>query len=598
MRLGATFVGALLLLLAGGAVLGVLGWQGFVHEGKQRQQERVEALRTSLETAARNLKAWARDFQGTPHTAWLIVNRYEDATRGLAESTALILEEADYVAFTEQQPERAEVMLRSAIEHIASADLDEAAHAQQIALIHLRRCRILTMLGQGDACAQAAADGLALPIGHTLLDPKSTLLRHGLLYFQARSLDSEGSESARSKLLSLLDHGQLIHTGTSLPPERLLELLPHPRGDHQPNLDHAVSNAQRGSWLASTMKNGDVSIVPIAKDHLMARRTADSIELLHISDVLHQGAGLNGASVRKRMDAPRPDLPIVAALLPAELGDFELVAPAPDVVASRTAKTSLLLGLGIFALGVLIAAWGVWKARRAQRLQADFVASVSHEMKTPIASVRAMAEFMEDEEDASPRMRTYAKHIVKEMTRLGASVRDVLDAARVERAGHYVIQPSPNRPSRVLQDVVEQMRPVVAEHSLTLNEAIEPDSRDMPIDADALAAAIRNLIDNACKFGTHGGAIDVSGIAVEQAYRISVADRGVGLRGESGRRLFKRFVRGSSADESAVPGVGLGLYFVREIAIAHGGTVHAEDRDGGGARFTIELPYEAKDRSP
>ena len=157
-----------------------------------------------------------------------------------------------------------------------------------------------------------------------------------------------------------------------------------------------IAHAQDGARFTATMEPGNVRALPARDGGLLVRRRKTTIETFRAEDVLRQGLSLEGAWIEASNQNDDDERNTIGVALPSPFDGAELRVLAPRVVASQTAKMSLLFGLGIFALGVLMSAWGVIHARRAQQLQADFVASVSHEMKTPIASVRAMAEFMED----------------------------------------------------------------------------------------------------------------------------------------------------------------------------------------------------------
>ena len=211
MRLGATFFGALLLLVAGGAVLGVLGWQGFIHEGKQRQQERADTLRRSLETAARNLKTWTMEFSGEPVATWEIVEDLEVATAGLSEALRLTLDQADFAAFREGNPSSALAMLNGAL---AQLDQTSGEHDRKRALLSLRLCRMYHLTDQRRECAAAAEKGLAIAKQEHRLDPSSTLIRPALYLYLWRSSDGSRKAQALTGLLKSTGHGRRVHTGT------------------------------------------------------------------------------------------------------------------------------------------------------------------------------------------------------------------------------------------------------------------------------------------------------------------------------------------------------------------------------------------------
>jgi signal transduction histidine kinase len=210
-------------------------------------------------------------------------------------------------------------------------------------------------------------------------------------------------------------------------------------------------------------------------------------------------------------------------------------------------------------------------------------------MKTPIASVQAMAEMLADGRVSGPtKPREYAERIQAEMARLGATVRDVLDAARIERDAGVVVRPRPVDPAATVRDAVEAARPGLERRGVRLDLEETPSPRPLPLDPDAVAHVVHNLLDNAAKFGGPEKAIEVRAGPVEGGYRVEVLDRGPGVPVAERERVFERFTRGEDAKARAVPGVGLGLYVAKEIVEAHGGAIRVEDRDGGGARFVVE----------
>ena len=211
-------------------------------------------------------------------------------------------------------------------------------------------------------------------------------------------------------------------------------------------------------------------------------------------------------------------------------------------------------------------------------------------MKTPIASVRAMAEMLQEHGDPE-RTQRYAGRIETEMQRLGATVRNVLDAARIER-GVLPVRPESGDPAAVVAGTGEALRPDLERRGYALELEIQPAAVPVPVDAEALDGVLRNLVDNAVKFSPRERSIRIEATPEAGGYRIAVLDRGRGLESGKHERLFARFYRGEAAREGAVPGVGLGLHIARQVIDAHGGRLSARNRLGGGAAFEIYLPAE------
>ena len=290
--------------------------------------------------------------------------------------------------------------------------------------------------------------------------------------------------------------------------------------------------------------------------------------------------------------AERDVPPDASRAQPAALEGLWLYAvPDPGPIAGPFPRWLLAGGLAAYLLGgwALLAASA--RRRHAQRMQADFVAAVSHELKTPIAGVKALAEMLADERVEDPeRRRLYAQRIGAEMDRLGAAVSDVLDAARIERDPTAVVRPRLVEPADAVAAAVEIARPALARRGVALSATVAPSGARMPIDPDALAHVVHNLLDNAAKFAGDRGEVTLVAGPSADGYRVEVLDRGPGIPADERARVFERFFRGADARRRAVPGTGLGLHVARALVEAHGGRVGATDRDGGGARLVVDLP--------
>jgi signal transduction histidine kinase len=269
------------------------------------------------------------------------------------------------------------------------------------------------------------------------------------------------------------------------------------------------------------------------------------------------------------------------------------IRPTPEAGAAADAARAVGVALGVYLAGAGLALLSLRRSARAARMQADFVASVSHEMKTPIASVQAMAEMLADGRVADPgKAHDYAARIQGEMARLGATVRDVLDAARIERDAGLPVRLRPADPAEAVADAIEAARPGLERRGVAVDVALSPARAAIPLDPDAFAHVVHNLADNAAKFAGSAKRIAVRGGPVPGGYRVEVLDRGPGVPATERERIFERFARGSAARHRI--GTGLGLALVAEHAHALGGAAWVEDRVGGGARFVVTFPTERR----
>jgi len=218
------------------------------------------------------------------------------------------------------------------------------------------------------------------------------------------------------------------------------------------------------------------------------------------------------------------------------------------------------------------------EARAVSREKA-FVASVTHELRTPVAAIRVFGETLA-EGRGDPR--EYGVLVAEESERLEALVERVLAATRLDEAPRFAAV----RPGELLASAVALMRPRAERRGVTLRIRCAEDMSDARWDADAVRRALLNLIDNAIKHGRPSGEVEAAAEADGRHVRLSVRDDGTGIGRRDHRELFGRFQRGASA----APGTGLGLYLVDQVVRAHGGHVDLTGGHGQGCTFTLVLP--------
>ena len=262
------------------------------------------------------------------------------------------------------------------------------------------------------------------------------------------------------------------------------------------------------------------------------------------------------------------------------------------------------LRTGIFMAGVLIAAglavlFGIWQAGRAYLRaveladrQAGFMAAVSHEMRTPLAAMRLLAENLESGvADRAGERDDHVRLLRGECARLSTLVENVL--AYTGKTQEFL--PEPLDLSALLADLTEMIRPLAERHGVRLETRVEP----LPVppggDAAALRRALLNLLDNALKHTPAGGTVRCEIRAAAPAHwQIEVSDTGPGVPEAERGRIFEPFYRIGSELRRTTPGVGLGLALVRRTARAHGGEVAVSNIPSGGARFSLTLPLQIR----
>jgi signal transduction histidine kinase len=227
------------------------------------------------------------------------------------------------------------------------------------------------------------------------------------------------------------------------------------------------------------------------------------------------------------------------------------------------------------------------------RQKTDFVSNVSHELKTPLTSIRMFSELLAEGRVVEPaKQRSYLNIITAETARLTRLINNVLDFSRLERGEKKYDFRECDLVQRA-RDTAESYRPHLEHNGLKLDCDLAPGSLSVRGDCDALAQVIVNLLSNAEKYST--GKKEIS-LQVAQrdgplpCAEVKVLDRGPGVPRGSEEKIFEKFYRAHDSLSSGIQGSGLGLTLARQIARAHGGDVCYEPRDGGGSSFCLRLP--------
>ena len=237
----------------------------------------------------------------------------------------------------------------------------------------------------------------------------------------------------------------------------------------------------------------------------------------------------------------------------------------------------------------------VQRVHASQKSQRDFVANVSHELKTPLTSIQGFAQAILDNTANTPESRKQAAQIIyDESGRMHRMALDLLDLARLE-AGTADMEMSDVDLGLLLQGIVDKFTPQAHKANVLLQLDIPNNLPTVTGDGDRLAQVFTNLVDNALKFMPANGEITLSAKKVEGEVDASVTDSGVGVANEVLPHLFERFYQ---ADPSRAGGekhgAGLGLAIVKEIVEAHGGKIGVRSQPGHGTTFTIHLPLAQK----
>lgn len=248
------------------------------------------------------------------------------------------------------------------------------------------------------------------------------------------------------------------------------------------------------------------------------------------------------------------------------------------------------LGLGML-LALVMFYRGFLRERHLSRLKTDFVANVSHELKTPLALIRLFGETLSlDRVRDEAKRKEYYDIITRESERLTHLINNVLDFASIE-ANKKSYDLVPTDLGSVVRDTLRTYHFHLEEKGFRVEEEIEPDLPACPADRDAVAQAVINLLNNAVKYSDHRKEVRVRVWQDRESVRISVADRGVGIAAADLERIFEGFYRVKATRTPGRRGSGLGLSLVEHIAQSHGGRVAVQSTPGEGSTFTLAFPF-------
>jgi signal transduction histidine kinase len=230
---------------------------------------------------------------------------------------------------------------------------------------------------------------------------------------------------------------------------------------------------------------------------------------------------------------------------------------------------------------------------RLNRLKGDMVAITSHDLKSPLHAMVSVASLLRDlgpQLDAEARA-DFIDQIIASGRKLSLFISDILDAEKIEAGGISLIL-LPTRVEQVVEDCVAMAGSAARENSIEITLVIDGSFGEMLVDAGKLEQVFANLLSNAIKFSSKGSTVEVR-MALEEGHQvITIGDRGPGVPEDERERIFDRYYQAASGNRVAERGfgVGLGLYIVRQLVEAHGGSVEARNREGGGCLFVVRLP--------
>jgi two-component system sensor histidine kinase SenX3 len=275
------------------------------------------------------------------------------------------------------------------------------------------------------------------------------------------------------------------------------------------------------------------------------------------------GVRRDGVILEKRLELPRGPLgqgTIIVQVRAAMLGEEYILLLADD----RTEIT------------------------RTEEIRNDFVANVSHELKTPVGAISLLAEALESSADDEEAVRRFAKRMHKESGRLAALVQDIIELSRLQGASVSQEGTAVDINAVISEAVDRSQLPAESKNiQIVVGDRVEAKVFG---DRDLLVTALRNLIDNAIRYSPENTKVGVGVRSKEGLIAVSVTDQGEGMSLEDQERVFERFYRVDAARSRHTGGTGLGLSIVKHVASNHGGEVTLWSRPGQGSTFTLRLP--------
>ena len=225
---------------------------------------------------------------------------------------------------------------------------------------------------------------------------------------------------------------------------------------------------------------------------------------------------------------------------------------------------------------------------RVETMRRDFVANISHELKTPVGALSLLAEAIEESGKDSESIQKFAKRIGPETKRLTNVIRDIIDLSQVQ-SDDPLASANPVEVDRVINDAVDAVQLLADLNNVEISQVNEPDVKIVG-DEYQLVMAIRNLLTNAITFSPASSRITVGAKLKDGVVEITVSDQGIGISLENQSRIFERFYRVDPARSRSTGGTGLGLAIVKHVCENHGGEVSVWSVPGQGSTFTMKFP--------
>jgi two-component system phosphate regulon sensor histidine kinase PhoR len=286
-----------------------------------------------------------------------------------------------------------------------------------------------------------------------------------------------------------------------------------------------------------------------------------------------------------------PELWGDGSLMEKAIAEDGIVAPTEATLAVGAGTRDVLLGVAPLRDGYLLSFADITELKEVDRVKSNLVANVSHELRAPLASIKAYSELLLDDlaDDTSSVSRRFLTVIDRESDRLAGLLNDLLDISRLEQ--RRVAPPMKLLSVRsMLEDAVSLLGVQANERGIVIKLDIDPDLPLILANKDLIMTMVRNLLGNAVKFSHEGGTVVIRvGVQGENAV-IDFIDEGMGIAEHEIPQLFSKFYRTQAALDAGITGTGLGLVLAREAVRAHGGNIKVVSELGVGSQFIVTLP--------
>jgi len=266
--------------------------------------------------------------------------------------------------------------------------------------------------------------------------------------------------------------------------------------------------------------------------------------------------------------------------------DLALSLPSVDLGSARVPAHAQLVSLGGDEIGILVE--DQTEAARVEAVRRDFVANVSHEVKTPVGAISLLVEAIKQADNDPPAVARFLDRIGSEVGRLSRLVQELLDLSRLQ-GGEPLPEMVVVSVDDIVMETVERARPIAEAKHIRLSSDGEHGYKVLG-DSGQLGVALNNLVDNAIAYSSSGTGVTIAVKAREGIVEISVTDEGIGIAHGDLSRVFERFYRVDPARSRETGGTGLGLAIVKHIMNNHGGEVAVWSSVGVGSTFTLRLP--------